>query len=68
MTDEEKSHPSDSIHGYRSDTERVLTTDEYDCLYSPEHQDRQQVTVFKQNQLEKKCTEILGSILQTKYE
>jgi methyltransferase-like protein 6 len=42
-----------NIHGYHSNTERVLTTDEYDCLYSPEHQDRQQVSEFKQNQFDK---------------
>jgi methyltransferase-like protein 6 len=44
---------SDSIHGSHSNTERVLTTDEYNCLYSSDQQDRQQVSVFKQNQFDK---------------
>lgn len=44
---------NDAIHGTRSNTERVLTTDEHDCLYSPEYQERQQVSVFKQNQFDK---------------
>jgi methyltransferase-like protein 6 len=44
---------TDSIHGSRSNTERVLTTDEYECLHSPEQQDRQQVSIFKQNLYDK---------------
>ena len=44
---------TDSIHGYRSDAARTITTDEYDCLHSPEQQERQQVSVFKQNQYDK---------------
>lgn len=49
MTDNQ----NDTIHGYRSNTERVLTTDEHECLYSPDTQERQQVSVFKQNQFDK---------------
>jgi len=44
---------NDTIHGYRSNSERILTNDEYECLYSPEQQDRQQVSEFKQNQFDK---------------
>ena len=44
---------TDSIHGSRSDNERVITSEEYDCLYSPEQQERQQVSEFKQNQFDK---------------
>lgn len=44
---------NDTIHGYRSDTARTLTDEEHQCLYSTEHQDRQQVSVFKQNQFDK---------------
>ena len=44
---------NDSIHGYRSSTPRTLTEDEHRCLYSSEQQDRQQVSVFKQNQFDK---------------
>ncbi|CAF3720766.1 unnamed protein product [Adineta steineri] len=44
---------SNSIHGSRSNTERVITEDEYECLYAPEKQDRQQVPVFKQNLYDK---------------
>jgi methyltransferase-like protein 6 len=50
MTDD---NINDSVHGYRSDAERVITTDEYDCLYSLETQERQQVSVFKQDQYDK---------------
>ncbi|CAF1290618.1 unnamed protein product [Rotaria sordida] len=44
---------NESVHGCRSNTERVITDDEYACLYSPEKQDRQQVSLFKQNQYDK---------------
>ncbi|UJR10217.1 hypothetical protein I4U23_014430 [Adineta vaga] len=50
MTD---SNISDSIHGSRSNTERAITNDEYECLNSPEQQERQQVPVFKQNLYDK---------------
>ena len=44
---------NDTIHGYHSNTERTITDDEYACLYSPENQQRQQVSLFKQNQYDK---------------
>lgn len=50
---EDNSNANESIQGVRSSTDRVLSTEEYDCLYAPEHQDRQQVSVFKQNQFDK---------------
>jgi len=43
----------ETIHGHRSNAERVLSEEEHNCLYSPDTQERQQVSVFKQNQFEK---------------
>ena len=42
----------ESIHGHRSNAERVLSEEEHNCLYSPDTQERQQLSVFKQNQFE----------------
>ena len=44
---------TDAIQGAHSYAERVITSDEYDCLYSPEKQERQQVPIFKQNLYDK---------------
>ena len=43
----------DSIHGHHSNTTRVLTDEERQCLYGTENQERQQVSTFKQNQFDK---------------
>ena len=48
----ENSNANESIQGVRSNTDRVLSTEEYECLYAPEHQNRQQVSAFKQNQFD----------------
>jgi methyltransferase-like protein 6 len=48
-----ENHVNQSIHGCHSETARQLTDDEYNCLYSTEQHDRQQVSIFKQNQFDK---------------
>lgn len=54
MTDDDQnSNVNEVIHGKHSNSERILSSEEHNCLYGPEHQDRQQVSLFKQNQFDK---------------